>query len=179
MILPSTLRVCTRSVFSTIKPSYTEISSRLSISRSYAAKPSATSSSSTGGGRKKGQVIIGGDARYNLLKSVLYQAPTRDPLPLTATPQSPAEEKDTNDLIEKTWVLYLEEKRRDQVLALKKKYESMNNAMSELEKTDKRLFEGSRVDMESTEEIVKFKRFPRRLRIPTETPPGSGWQSKV
>jgi hypothetical protein len=180
-MIPSTLRVCTRSLLSnpsSIPKSLQHSSSLLPLSlcRSYATKPAATS---TGGGRKKGQAIIGGDARYNLLKSVLYQAPPRDPLPITSTPQTPQEEKDANDVIEKTWVLYLEEKRREQVLALKKKYQSMRNAMLELEKTDKRLFDGTQVDVESTEEVVSYKRFPRRLRIPTETPPTSGWQSKV
>ncbi|KAJ3281554.1 39S ribosomal protein L28, mitochondrial [Borealophlyctis nickersoniae] len=126
---------------------------------------------------------LAGDARYALIRDMLYNrsVPTTKPADparitlATATtplPQPATASQDTiqHDAIERAWALVKQKEAVERVKEVRAKYTAMRLAMEELERTDARLFEAAaRVDKE------EVKVFPRTLRVPTETPPAKGW----
>ncbi|KAI9017156.1 hypothetical protein BC832DRAFT_518314, partial [Gaertneriomyces semiglobifer] len=71
------------------------------------------------------------------------------------------------DAIERAWALLKQKEAVAKVAELRGMYESMRNAMEELERTDRRLFEAAKTGSDQNEVVT----FPKRLRVPTETPP--------
>ncbi|KAJ3041077.1 hypothetical protein HDV00_009977 [Rhizophlyctis rosea] len=122
-----------------------------------------------------------GDPRYQLIKDMLYDrnVPTTKGVPFqkityedytSPLPPQSDEFETKKDLIERAWVVVKKKEAVQRVAELRAKYECMRKAMEELKKTDTRLFEAAaQVDRETVTV------FPRRLRIPTETPPLRGW----
>jgi large subunit ribosomal protein L40 len=100
-----------------------------------------------------------------------------------------------HDTIERAWLLYKRQIRKRREAELARKFECMKRAMDELEKIDARLYleankqEDPRARSAAEMELAKSLRsselrtmearirglFPRELRIPTDTPPLSGW----
>ncbi|EGF81195.1 hypothetical protein BATDEDRAFT_7300, partial [Batrachochytrium dendrobatidis JAM81] len=68
------------------------------------------------------------------------------------------------ETIERAWCLLKQQESVMTMNALKRKYSAMRAAMEELEKTDSRLFNG-------TLEKAEVQLFPKRMRVPTDTPP--------
>ncbi|KAI8847308.1 hypothetical protein BC829DRAFT_355412, partial [Chytridium lagenaria] len=78
------------------------------------------------------------------------------------------------EIIERVWCLTKIKEAREIEAETLRKYRAMRVAMEELKKTDERLYlgtgavtEGGGVDEQGRIETL----FPRRLRVPTETPP--------
>ncbi|KAF5352670.1 hypothetical protein D9756_005836 [Leucocoprinus leucothites] len=100
-----------------------------------------------------------------------------------------------HNTIERAWLLHKRQIRKRREAELARKFESMRKAMEELEKIDTRLYmeanrqEDPRARSEAERQLAKTLRsselravearvrglFPRELRVPTETPPPSGW----
>jgi hypothetical protein len=126
------------------------------------------------------------DSRYSLIKSMLYSANEFDPVnlrtrykpwkhtdsPIAGISISPDgssyevvnETEFQRDMLEREWYLYQHAKTKEFLAIQKRKYDSIRKAMLELEKRDKRLFQGALMDM-------PFQFFPTTMRIPTETLP--------
>ncbi|KAJ3091791.1 hypothetical protein HK102_013436 [Quaeritorhiza haematococci] len=151
--------------------------------RSAAAHPAAVltpfahtrSASSQSEGKLK-KKDMAGDKRYQVLKSMLYEGPGRTkPTPstttLTASPELSPEQLEQREVIERMWALTKQREAGAQMEELKRKYISMRKAIEELEKTDRRLFEGAVKREEGDPDAVV--QFPRKLRVPTYTPPVS------
>ncbi|KAJ3410357.1 hypothetical protein HDV05_003860 [Chytridiales sp. JEL 0842] len=118
------------------------------------------------------------DKRYQLIKDMLYKQPATQP----DTIQESESDHEKKEIVERIWSLLKSREAKAQEESLMNKYKSMRMAMEELEKTDKRLFIGTGVtnaeqarqkDESATEH--SFIAFPRRMRVPTETPPLAGW----
>ncbi|KAI8922028.1 mitochondrial ribosomal protein L28-domain-containing protein [Powellomyces hirtus] len=133
---------------------------------------------------KKVKEISGADKRYQLIRDILYSkdvpSTSAKPLrPLTAKsvscPVSTNADDAKVDTIERAWALEKQKEAAAKVAELRGMYESMRAAMEELEKTDSRLFEAAKVGADKDEVVV----FPRRLRVPTETPPIDGWDYEM
>ncbi|KAJ3191065.1 proteasome core particle subunit beta 2 [Irineochytrium annulatum] len=98
-----------------------------------------------------------GDKRYQMIKDMLYgkgDPPAEAPRKLTL-------------FSERAWSLLKVREAKAEEEALLRKYRAMRLAMEELKKTDERLFAGA---MEPNDPLQCF---PRRLRVPTETPPSA------
>jgi hypothetical protein len=132
---------------------------------------------------KKGEKTS--DARYALMKKILYdpKVETFDPIeakiPQKLSPNPPVyqgedEELKQEDLIEREWSLYQIEKMQDFIDQKRKQFEMMRNANLHLEKTNKVLFNDT-----LERDGLEFKRFPKRLRIPTDSPPELGWDYEM
>ncbi|KAJ3571565.1 hypothetical protein NP233_g3676 [Leucocoprinus birnbaumii] len=100
-----------------------------------------------------------------------------------------------HNTIERAWLLHKRQARKRREAELARKFECMRKAMEELEKIDTRLYmeanrpEDPRARSEAERQLAKTLRsselraiearvrglFPRELRVPTETPPPSGW----
>lgn len=136
---------------------------------------------------KKVKDVSASDKRYQSIRDMLYSrdVPTtmRRPIPPTTAKSfadsvadpSTNPEAAKRDAIERAWALLKQREAVEKIKELRGMYQSMREAMEELEKTDTRLFEAAKVGA-SKEEVVVF---PRRLRVPTETPPVSGWEYQM
>ncbi|KAF8516080.1 hypothetical protein JB92DRAFT_2911494 [Gautieria morchelliformis] len=100
-----------------------------------------------------------------------------------------------HEIIERAFKLYIRHKRQHRQAELERKFESMRNAMIELDRLNPRLAheankpEDPRIRTEAEVALLKTLRgterlavegrirglFPREMRIPTDTPPRSGW----
>ena len=134
--------------------------------RKNAAKQSAAAT--------KKQKDASGDSRLQKIKSMLYDKrlePERIEGQFKPTSQSPVncETADSDDAmtdaVERVWCLLKKKEAVDQQLQLNSKFMAMRDAMNELQRIDKRLFDGCN----STQDSMQL--FPTNLRIPTETPP--------
>ncbi|KAJ3159542.1 hypothetical protein HDU86_001551 [Geranomyces michiganensis] len=142
-----------------------------------------------GGGRAQGSSkvkdALSGDKRYQLLRTILYDkdvptTPAKPVRPLTAqlvsNPIATRREQDAKvDAIERAWAVEKHKEAAAKTKELRGMYESMRLAMEELERTDSRLFEAAKVGADREQVVV----FPRRLRVPTETPPLDGWDYEM
>ncbi|KAI8807585.1 hypothetical protein BJ742DRAFT_812144 [Cladochytrium replicatum] len=121
----------------------------------------------------KGGGMIG-DRRIQQMQEFLYT-----PIQPTTPPQEndPAvqQQHDETEIIERMWALEKLEEARSDMEALKRKYRAMRFAMLELEKLDERLFAGAISGGLADDGDTSYVTFPRNLRIPTETPPLSGF----
>ncbi|KAK9470363.1 mitochondrial 54S ribosomal protein mL40 [Dipodascopsis tothii] len=70
--------------------------------------------------------------------------------------------------VHRAWQLFQRKKRQARQVQLEQQYEKMKAACTELEKTDAFLFYEATVRPRTV-------RFPREMRIPTETPPNKVW----
>ncbi|KAI9095214.1 mitochondrial ribosomal protein L28-domain-containing protein [Phlyctochytrium arcticum] len=145
------------------------------------------SRNATTGTTKKVKDTTSADQRYQLIQDILYDknVPTTPARPIPAPsvhsfthavathPSNPEAVK--QDTIERAWALHKEREAVAKVAEVRAIYESMRAAMEELEKVDKRLFEAAKVGTDPEEVTV----FPRRLRVPTETPPVDGWDYEM
>ncbi|KAJ3109987.1 39S ribosomal protein L28, mitochondrial [Physocladia obscura] len=131
----------------------------------------ATKVVAAGARRKPAQGVT--DKRMQIVRDILYPAaPPQVPTPpaLKVSFQSLAQ----REVIERMWcrlktieAIEIEER-------LQRKYLRVRLAMEDLEKNHKELFEGTgQVTLSAIDEGAMF---PRRLRIPTETPPTNGWE---
>ncbi|KTW30798.1 hypothetical protein T552_00510 [Pneumocystis carinii B80] len=100
--------------------------------------------------------------RTDLLLKILYESPVCPPVEFSE------EELERHEVIHRAWQIHKRIKRDELNKQLEKQYNKMKRACAELEKTDKRLFDGA----------MKKKReyFPIEMRIPTETPPLEAWK---
>ncbi|KAF9971675.1 39S ribosomal protein L40, mitochondrial [Actinomortierella ambigua] len=114
------------------------------------------------GGKKGGSTSLNGDARNDLIKKVLFDAPSRPPVRLSE------EDLARHQTIERAWKLVRQQRRLAQEEALAKKFEKMRQACAELENTSTYLFKHS----QSKERNAVF---PRQLRTLTDTPPKQIW----
>jgi large subunit ribosomal protein L40 len=100
-----------------------------------------------------------------------------------------------HEIIERAFKLHIRHKRQHRQAELERKFESMRNAMIELDKVNPRLAheanqtDDPRIRTEAEVALLKTLRgterlavegrirglFPREMRIPTDTPPKSGW----
>jgi len=103
--------------------------------------------------------------------------------------------KQAHETIERAWLLSKRQVRKKRETELARKFECMKRAMEELEKVDSRLYmeankqEDPRTRSQAEMALMKTMKtseirslearirglFPRELRIPTDTPPRSGW----
>ncbi|KAG0238746.1 39S ribosomal protein L40, mitochondrial [Actinomortierella wolfii] len=113
-------------------------------------------------GKKGGSTSLNGDARNDLIKKVLFDAPPRPAVRLSE------EDLARHETIERAWKLVRQQRRLAQEEALAKKFEKMRQACAELEKTSTYLFKHS----QSKERNATF---PRQLRTLTDTPPKQIW----
>nr|KAJ3418134.1 39S ribosomal protein L28, mitochondrial [Polyrhizophydium stewartii] len=124
------------------------------------------------------------DPRLQHIKSVLYDnAGATQGAPLVQAPSQreatevsrksavytgPDSARMQRETIERAWCL-LKKQEADEITAgLRRRFLAMRSAMQELEQLDPRLFEG-------TQGRKEVELFPKRLRVPTETPPMLGW----
>lgn len=144
-----------------------------------------------------------GDPQNELIRRVLYPSNVRNKETPTGTWRPDVAKalrraipsKQAHDTIERAWLLHKRHARWKQEEEAERKFECMRRAMEELEKEDPYLFkEANRVEDPrklSSSELEKLKTlkgaekkammsrlpglFPRELRLPTDTPPRSGW----
>lgn len=110
--------------------------------------------------------------------------------------QSAVPSVQAHNTIERAWLLHKRQTRKHREAELSRKFECMKKAMEELEKIDTRLYmeanrqEDPRARTTAEMQLAKSLRsselralearirglFPRELRIPTDTPPLSGWK---
>lgn len=102
------------------------------------------------------------DARTELIKKVLFELPSREPLEVSE------EDQERHETIERAWKLVKMLERETRDAELERKFRAIREAMLELERTNDKLFRGA---------LVRNRHitFPRQMKIPTETPPTAGW----
>ncbi|KAG0208203.1 39S ribosomal protein L28, mitochondrial [Mortierella sp. NVP41] len=112
--------------------------------------------------KKGGGTSLNGDARNDLIKKVLFDAPARPAVRLSA------EDMTRHETIERAWKIVRQQQKQDQAEGLARKFEMMRKANAELEATSPLLFKHSQ-----TKE--RHAVFPRQLRTLTDTPPKQIW----
>ncbi|ODV91110.1 hypothetical protein CANCADRAFT_23983 [Tortispora caseinolytica NRRL Y-17796] len=75
-----------------------------------------------------------------------------------------------HNVIHRAWMFYKSEQRRERENALKVQYECMKEACDDLEQVSPELFKKATTRPRTV-------RFPREIRIPTDTPPNVPWDS--
>ncbi|TPX31732.1 hypothetical protein SmJEL517_g05003 [Synchytrium microbalum] len=159
---------------------------------------STTSSSSS----KKARKLDVTDKRVAAIRDILYAETTKPThMPHGLPPQMDvAHIKPVKDTIERAWAVKKMDEKHAIVDEVKRKYTAMRKAMEALQSIDSRLFEGAvannRIergtnlhpatstpdnttaegDAQSPQPVLVF---PRRLRVPTETPPIKGWKYQL
>ncbi|KAG0244684.1 hypothetical protein B0O80DRAFT_462165 [Mortierella sp. GBAus27b] len=114
-------------------------------------------------GPKKGSsTSLNGDARNDLIKKVLFDAPPRPPVRLSP------EDLTRHETIERAWNLVRRLRREENEKSLARKFEMMRKANAELEATSPLLFKHSQTKERNAV-------FPRQLRTLTDTPPKQVW----
>ncbi|KAG0347421.1 39S ribosomal protein L28, mitochondrial [Podila humilis] len=114
------------------------------------------------GPKKGGAASLNGDARNDLIKRVLFDAPPRPSVRLSS------EDMARHETIERAWKLVRQQRKQEQTEGLARKFEMMRKANAELEATSTILFKHSQ-----TKE--RHAVFPRQLRTLTDTPPKQIW----
>ena len=114
------------------------------------------------GMKKSGGSSLNGDARNDLIKKVLFDAPVRPPVRLTS------EDMARHETIEHAWKLVRQQRKQEQTESLARKFEMMRKANAELEVTSPLLFKHSQTKERNAV-------FPRQLRTLTDTPPKQIW----
>lgn len=115
------------------------------------------------------------DARYALIKKMIYDNPIpAAPVKANSPRDSPVYVGSDSELIdieelERSYCLHLQLEKEQKLNTLKELYTSMRCANEELKRKDERLFNGAQI------KLSEHLQFPKRLRIPTETPPRNGW----
>ncbi|KAJ8509167.1 hypothetical protein ONZ45_g8636 [Pleurotus djamor] len=155
-------------------------------SRSYAAKNEPTA-----------------DPKKEIIRKTLYPSNIRNRASPTGTwrpdvgraLQYAIPSVQAHETIERAWLLHKRHLRKQREAELARKFLCMKKAMEELEKIDSRLFmeankpEDPRARSQAEVELAKSLKgsekktlearirglFPRELRIPTDTPPRTGW----
>ncbi|ORY49421.1 hypothetical protein BCR33DRAFT_713750 [Rhizoclosmatium globosum] len=117
----------------------------------------ATKVASSGAKKRPVQGIT--DKRMQVVRDILYPAPLSQPVP-------PA--------LKRMWCHLKTKEAVETEERLARKYLRIRLAMEDLEKNHKELFEGTGQVTQSA--IDQGETFPRRLRVPTETPPTDGWE---
>ncbi|KAF9451374.1 hypothetical protein P691DRAFT_724167 [Macrolepiota fuliginosa MF-IS2] len=158
----------------------------LPLTRQYAARPEAVT-----------------DPKKEIIRRVLYPSNIRNRATPIGTwrpdvgqaIQHAIPSVQAHDTIERAWFLHKRHIRKHREAELARKFECMKKAMEELEKIDTRLYmeanrqEDPRARTAAEMQLAKTLRsselralearirglFPRELRIPTDTPPLSGW----
>ncbi|KAF9425965.1 39S ribosomal protein L28, mitochondrial [Podila epigama] len=113
-------------------------------------------------GKKGGATSLNGDARNDLIKKVLFDAPPRPPVRMTP------EDMARHETIERAWKLVRQQRKQEQAEGLARKFEMMRKANAELEATSPILFKHSQTKERNSV-------FPRQLRTLTDTPPKQIW----
>jgi Mitochondrial ribosomal protein L28 len=119
------------------------------------------------------------DWRSVLIKKMIYDNPaSRTPTPAVSLRESPVyvgEDADTlmAEELERAYCVHLQLEKEAHIKRIREGYTSMRLAMEQLEKVDKRLFEGTMV------QLKEHELFPKRMRVPTETPPLNGWDYEM
>ncbi|KAJ3233677.1 hypothetical protein HDU81_002062 [Chytriomyces hyalinus] len=134
-------------------------------------------SKATTAGTRRRPVVSITDKRVQTVRDILYGPPsastesrtTPTPAPLNASAATLSQQ----ELMERMWALerMREKKATEDRLAVK--YARLRAAMEDLEANHKHLFEGTNATTKSAVDTGAV--FPRRLRVPTETPPSNGW----
>ncbi|ORZ13964.1 mitochondrial ribosomal protein L28-domain-containing protein [Absidia repens] len=104
-----------------------------------------------------------GDTRIETIRRVLFESPQRPTIALME-----GEALEQHDTITRAWKLHTMRERERKQRTLEKQFQSMHQAMNELEKTSDRLFKGA---------MVKSRHitYPIQAKLPTETPSAQGW----
>lgn len=118
------------------------------------------------GPRKASSTALNGDARNDLIKRVLFDAPSRPPIRLSPEDQA------RHETIERAWKLVRQLARQENEKTLAKKFEMMRKANAELEATSPSLFKHSQTKERNAV-------FPRQLRTLTDTPPKQIWNYRT
>ncbi|KAF5384945.1 hypothetical protein D9615_001143 [Tricholomella constricta] len=154
--------------------------------RTYAARPEAI-----------------GDPKKEIIRKALYPGNIRNRASPTGTWRSDVAKAlqhaipsvQAHQTIERAWLLHRRHIRKQREAELARKFECMRKAMEELERVDSRLYmeankpEDPRARTDAERELAKRLKstevrtlearirglFPRELRVPTDTPPRSGW----
>ncbi|KAF8079065.1 hypothetical protein FPV67DRAFT_94289 [Lyophyllum atratum] len=144
-----------------------------------------------------------GDPKKEIIRKALYPGNIRNRASPTGTwrpdvaraLQHAIPSVQAHHTIERAWLLHRRHLRKQRETELARKFECMRKAMEELERVDSRLYmeankrEDPRARTEAERELAKKLKttevrtlearirglFPRELRVPTDTPPRSGW----
>ncbi|RDB28771.1 54S ribosomal protein L28, mitochondrial [Hypsizygus marmoreus] len=144
-----------------------------------------------------------GDPKKEIIRKALYPGNIRNRASPTGTwrpdvgraLQYAIPSVQAHHTIERAWLLHKRHVRKQREAELARKFECMRRAMEELERVDSRLYmeankqEDPRARTDAERELAKTLKttevrtlearirglFPRELRIPTDTPPRSGW----
>ncbi|KAJ3289645.1 hypothetical protein HDU79_003881 [Rhizoclosmatium sp. JEL0117] len=130
----------------------------------------ATKVASSGAKKRPVQGIT--DKRMQVVRDILYPAPLSQPVPPAL--KVSAETLSQREIIERMWCHLKTKEAVETEERLARKYLRIRLAMEDLEKNHKELFEGTGQVTQSA--IDQGETFPRRLRVPTETPPTDGWE---
>lgn len=153
--------------------------------------------------RNAAKKIVKSDPQNEMIRRALYPTNIRNKETPTGTwrpdvgaaLQRAVPSVQAHDTIERAWLLHQRRIRKQRDEESQKKFASIQRAMDELEKTDKFLYtEATRTEdprHRTAEELEKSKKlrgiqkkileskmaglFPREMRLPTDTPPRSGW----
>ncbi|KAG0200871.1 39S ribosomal protein L28, mitochondrial [Mortierella sp. GBA30] len=114
-------------------------------------------------GMKKGSSnALNGDARNDLIKKVLFDAPPRPSVRMSP------EDMTRHETIERAWKLVRQQRKQEHAENMAKKFEMIRKANAELEATSPILFKHSQTKERNAV-------FPRQLRTLTDTPPKQIW----
>ncbi|KAF9579012.1 39S ribosomal protein L28, mitochondrial, partial [Lunasporangiospora selenospora] len=111
---------------------------------------------------KKSGTSLNGDARNDLIKKVLFDAPSRSPVRLSQDDLS------RHETIERAWKLVRQQQKQANAESLARKFEMMRKANAELELISPVLFKHSQTKERNAV-------FPRQLRTLTDTPSKQIW----
>ncbi|KAG0368662.1 hypothetical protein BC939DRAFT_443197 [Gamsiella multidivaricata] len=114
------------------------------------------------GAKKGSSTALNGDARNDLIKKVLFDAPPRPPVRMSP------EDLARHETIERAWKLVRQQRKQEQEKTLARKFEMMRKANAELEATSPILFKHSQTKERNAV-------FPRQLRTLTDTPAKQIW----
>ncbi|KAF9290269.1 39S ribosomal protein L28, mitochondrial [Mortierella alpina] len=114
------------------------------------------------GMKKGGSTSLNGDARNDLIKKVLFDAPPRPPVRMSS------EDMARHETIERAWKLVRQQRKQEHAETMAKKFEMIRKANAELEATSPLLFKHSQTKERNAV-------FPRQLRTLTDTPPKQIW----
>ncbi|KAI0783356.1 hypothetical protein C8Q75DRAFT_783784 [Abortiporus biennis] len=154
-----------------------------------------------------GKAEGGSDPRIDTIRQALYPSNIRNKPSPTGTWRPNVAQRlqraipsvQAHETIERAWFLHLRHIRRAREAELKRKFDSMQRAMTTLHEISPELWEAAnkvedpRVRSEKELETYKTLKgaarkafdsrirglFPRELRIPTDTPPRDGWKYEV
>ncbi|KAH6588523.1 hypothetical protein BASA61_005883 [Batrachochytrium salamandrivorans] len=147
------------------------------LSRSMAV---ASASKSDGSGNTKGDKEIPLDTRLKHIKSILYDMPAKaqaaaqaaaaTTTTTTTTGGGKSDVQIKRETIERAWCLIQQQQAVSTMAGIRRKYGAMRAAVLHLELLDARLYE-------ATTGRPDVLLFPKHMRIPTDSPPASGWNT--